>query len=233
MVKLPAKYQNMNQQIAVVIGATGLVGNFVVEELLKDPSFKKIRILVRRPLEITHPKLEVQMVAFNNMDDYTQKFGEGDVIFCCIGTTNKKVKGDKATYSAIDVDIPVNAAGIGISKKFKKYLVVSAIGANESSSNFYLKLKGKMENKLKQFPFERISIFRPSILLGNRKETRPGEKMMQGVLKIVSLLLVGPLRKYRAIDASDVAKAMINQSKKNGQGIHIFEYPDMIRLSRG
>jgi uncharacterized protein YbjT (DUF2867 family) len=228
VIKLPAKYQIMNEQTAVVIGATGLIGNFVVEELLKDNSFTSVRVLVRRSLAMTHPKLQQEIVNFSDLSDYSEKFGNGDVIFCCIGTTQKKVKGDKQAYEKIDFDIPVHAASIGISKNFKKYLLVSAIGANEASSNFYLKLKGRTENALKQFPFQNISIFHPSILLGNRKEIRPGEKIMQRIMKAISFLLIGSLKKYRAIDASDVAKAMVNESKKDRPGIHIFDYAEMM-----
>jgi uncharacterized protein YbjT (DUF2867 family) len=156
----------MNELTAVVIGATGLTGNLVVEELLKDNSFKTVRILTRRNINIHHQKLQHEIVNFNDVDDYAKKFGEGDVIFCCIGTTQKKVKGDRVLYEKIDFDIPVNAAGIGIAKGFKKFLIVSAIGANENSSNFYLRLKGKTENTLKELPFQSLAIFQPSILNG-------------------------------------------------------------------
>ncbi len=220
----------MNQQTAVIIGATGLTGNLLVEELLKDADFKTIRILVRRLVKIIHPKLQQQIVNFDNLNDYTDKFSEGDIIFCCIGTTQEKVKNDKTAYEKIDFDIPVNAARIGISKKFKKYLIVSAIGANENSSNFYLKLKGKTENALKKFPFESISIFRPSILLGERKEFRLGEKIAQVIMEIFFFLFFGLLRKYHPIDASNVAKAMIKQSKNNEPGVHYLEYNEIVNL---
>ena len=103
----------MNKQTAVVIGATGLIGSHVVEELLKDDTFTIVRTLTRKPLTIIHPKLQQRMVNFNDMDDYKEKFGEGDVIFCSIGTTQKKVQGDKAAYNKVDYDIPVNAAQMG------------------------------------------------------------------------------------------------------------------------
>jgi uncharacterized protein YbjT (DUF2867 family) len=184
----------MNDLTAVIIGASGLTGNLVLEELLRDNDFKTVRILVRRTVKIIHPKLEQEIVNFNNLDEYTKKFGEGDVIFCCIGTTQKKVKGDKELYKQIDYDIPINAASIGIAKGFKKFLIVSAIGANENSSNFYVSLKGKIENALKQFHFDSLDIFQPSLLNGNRNETRVLEKMIQGVMDNVSFLFQGPLK---------------------------------------
>ena len=221
----------MNEHIALVIGASGLIGSFVVEELLKDASFKSVRVLVRKNLKINHPKLQQTIVNFNDINDYAEKFRFGDVIFCCIGTTQKKVKGDKVAYEKIDFDIPINAARMGIVNKFKKFLIVSSVGANENASNFYLKLKGKTENALQQFSYESISIFRPSILLGNRKEIRPAEKIMQGITKTISNLFSGSLRKYRAIYASDVAKAMVKESKLDIPGVHIFEYKEMMELA--
>jgi uncharacterized protein YbjT (DUF2867 family) len=220
----------MNEQTAVVIGATGLIGNMVVEELLNDDVFSIVRTLTRKPLTIIHPKLQQKIVNFNDINDYKEKFEEGDIIFCCIGTTQKKVQGDKEAYKKVDYDIPVNAAQIGISRGYKKYLLVSAIGANENSSNFYLQLKGKTENAIKKFSFRSISIFRPAQLLGKRKEYRPAEKILQPVTKFISLFLFGSLKKYRSIHAKDVAKAMVKESKQNNPGIHYFEYTQMMQL---
>ncbi|MEO8962164.1 MAG: semialdehyde dehydrogenase, partial [Ginsengibacter sp.] len=135
-------------------------------------------------------------------------------------------------YTKVDYDIPVNAAEIGISKGFKQFLIVSAIGANENSSNFYLSLKGKTENKLKQFPFISIGIFQPSILNGNRKESRIGERFAQIIMDLISFLLLGPLRKFRSIGANSVAKAMVQASKKQSPGIHYYQYPEMMSLVR-
>jgi uncharacterized protein YbjT (DUF2867 family) len=220
----------MNEQTALVIGATGLIGNFVVQQLLNDDSFGKVRVLVRRKMNIENQKLEQQLVNFDDINDYAEKFGFGDIIFCCIGTTQKQVKGNKELYEKIDFDIPVNAARMGVVNKFKKFLIVSSVGANESSSNFYLKLKGRTENALQQFSFQSISIFRPSILLGNRKEIRPGEKFMQGIMKNLSFLFFGSYKKYRAMYASDVAKAMVKKSKIDEQGIFILDYTAMMEL---
>jgi uncharacterized protein YbjT (DUF2867 family) len=222
----------MNELTAVIIGASGLTGNLVVEELIKDTSFKTVRLLVRKPVTKIHPKLQQQIVDFNDFNDYERKFGEGDVIFCCIGTTQKKVKGDKVEYEKIDHDIPVNAAKIGIAHHFKKFLIISSVGANENSSNFYLKLKGKTENSLKKFPFESLSIFQPSLLNGNRKENRMGETIAQTLMDILSFLLLGPLQKYKAIGANNVAKAMVYESKKQKKGTHYYQYPEMMDMAR-
>lgn len=220
----------MNELTAVVIGASGLTGSYVVEELLKDDAFGIVRIIVRRPVQIIHNKLQQEVMNFSDINNYAQKFGKGDIIFCCIGTTQKKVKGDNAAYEKIDFDIPVNAARIGIAKNYKKFMIVSSVGANENSSNFYLKLKGKTENAISQFKFESICFFRPSMLLGERKELRRGEKILQTGMKVLSLLLFGSLKKYHAINARDVAAAMVKESKQNNPGVHYFEYPEIMNL---
>ena len=222
----------MNEQTAVVIGATGLIGHIVVEYLLKDPAFRKVRILVREKTGLSHAKLEEKIVNFNDMDDYTKKFGKGDVIFSCVGTTQKKVQGDKTAYKKVDFDIPVNAAKIGIENGFKKFMLISSVGADATSKNFYLKLKGETEDALKEFPFENISFFQPSILLGERNEYRSGEQIAKKLMRIFSKLLIGGYKKYRAVDAKDVAAAMINESKKQHPGVHYFEYPEIMKASK-
>ena len=222
----------MNQQTAVIIGASGLIGSHVVEQMLQDDHFVTVRVLVRKKLEFDHPKLQQVLVDFNNINEYSNKFGKGDVIFSCIGTTQKKVKSDKTAYEKIDHDIPVNAARIGITNGFKKFLIVSSVGADPSSSNFYLQLKGKTEDAVKQFSFDSISIFRPSMLLGKRYEYRPFESLLQGSIKLVSFFLFGSLKKYHSIYAKDVAKAMIAESKKTNAGLHIIEYQEILELIR-
>ncbi len=222
----------MNELTAVVLGATGLTGNLLLHELLKDKDFKIVRILVRRNVNIAHPKLQQEIVNFDDIDDYSNKFGEGDVIFSCIGTTQKKVKGDKILYKKIDFDIPVDAARIGISKNFKKFLIVSAIGANATASNFYLRLKGKTENAIKEYPFKSIGIFQPSIINGNRIENRIFEKIAQAIMGLISFSFFGPLEKYKAIGADNIARAMVNESKQKKSGVHYYRYNEMIDLAR-
>ncbi len=220
----------MNEQAAVLLGATGLTGNYLLQELLADDDFRAVRILVRNKLAINHPKLEQEIVDFNNLEDYRLKFGKGDVIFCCIGTTTKKVNGDHAAYKKIDFDIPYNAAMIGISNGFKKFLVISSAGANEHSRNFYLALKGEIENALKAFSFESMSIFRPGQLLGERKELRKGEKILQSATIFISHFLFGSFKKYHSIHGKEVAKAMVAQSKKRTPGFQILGYDEMKNL---
>lgn len=217
----------MEAKTAVLLGATGLIGNHLLQLLLQDDHYSTVRALVRRPLPVIHPKLEVQITNFDDHDNFHRALGKGDTIFCCIGTTMEKVKGDKALYRRIDFDIPVHAAQWGVDNGFSQYLVVSAIGADAKSSNFYLHLKGSMETAIHALPYASLHIFRPSLLLGNREEKRKGEKLAQSIMPALSFMLPGSLKKYRAINATDVAKAMLTAAKSGKAGINVHEYSQM------
>ena len=220
----------MHRKTAVVLGATGLIGQHLVQELLLNEYFSKVRILVRRPLNLNHPKADIQVVNFNDEKDIAARIDIGDVIFCCIGTTRKKVKGNKTEYRKVDYDIPIIVARLGVQHGFNQFLMVSAIGANPVAANFYLQLKGCIEEDITALPFESIHIFRPSILLGIREEFRFGEKIGQGFMKAISFLLLGGWRKYRPIAAADVAKAMVAAANKEIAGVHMYEYDEMQNL---
>jgi uncharacterized protein YbjT (DUF2867 family) len=218
----------MHRKTAVVLGATGLIGQHLIQELLQNDFFKKVRILVRRPIPIEHPKADIQIVNFRDEKDVAAKLDIGDVIFCCIGTTRKKVKGNKTEYRKVDYDIPIIMARLGVQHGFGQFMLVSAIGANPLSSNFYLQLKGCVEEDVAAFPFEAIHIFRPSLLMGKRKEFRLGERIAQALLPAISFLLAGAWRKYRPIQAAQVAHSMISIANAGIPGVHIHEYDDMI-----
>ncbi len=220
----------MQQQTAVVIGATGMIGSIVTQLLLKDDAFKTVRILVRKPLDMQHPKLETVIVDFNNLDDYKNKLGTGDCIFSCIGTTQKNVKGDRNLYRRIDFDIPANAAALGKTAGFSAFLMVSSVGADVKSGNFYLRLKGELEQAVINTGLSSTHIFQPSMLLGKRNEYRLGESIFQSLFKLLSGLLMGSLRKYRAIEGATVAKAMVNAAKQNKQGNLLYLFDDMKTL---
>ena len=196
---------------ATVIGATGLIGSHLLELLLADDNFDSVRILLRRPFDLTHPKLEKKLVDFSDMESFRLALEDSDVIFCAIGTTQKKVKGDKSAYRKVDFDIAVNAAQLGKLCGCETFVLVSAVGANSQSNNFYLKLKGETEEAVKATGIKSIHIVRPSLLLGDRKEFRLGEKMAQWVMPVFSFLIP---KKYRPIHAKKGAEMMINAAKK-------------------
>ena len=209
------------QQVAVVLGATGMVGNLLTQRLLKDPAFSKVRVLVRRSLPFRHPRLEEQLVDFDNGNDIQSKLGTGDRIFSCIGTTRKQVQGDEALYWKIDHDIPVNAATLGKAAGFHTFLLVSSVGANPDTTQFYLQLKGIIEKDIVAQNYRSTHIFRPSMILGRREEKRLGESVLQGTMKAASHLLFGSLQKFKAIQADDIAKAMIAATRQQQPGKHI------------
>ena len=209
---------------ATLIGATGLIGNLLLELLLADEYFDSVRILIRRPMEFTHPKLEKKLVDFTDMESFRLALEDSDVVFCSIGTTQKKVKGDKDAYKKIDYDITVNAARFCKLNGCENFIFVSSVGANSKSNNFYLKLKGEIEEAVKTVGLTNLYIMQPSLLLGNRKESRFGEKIAQWVMPVISFLIPP---KYKPIKAAEVAKAMIYLSKKNLTGIYYSQFKEI------
>ena len=217
----------MAQKTVAVIGTTGLIGSFITGLLKEDTSIETIRLIVRRPITDTHPKVEIKLVNFEDYESLKLAIDGCQSVFCAVGTTQKKVQGDKLAYRKADYDVPVHAARASLETRCDQFLLVSAVGANAKSSNFYLQLKGEVEEAIQKFPIPFISIFRPSMLLGPRKEFRLGEKIGQVASKLVAPLLAGKLKKYKPIEAKDVASAMVNNSKENKPGVTIFEYAEM------
>ena len=215
---------------ALAIGVTGQTGKLLLEQILDDQAFSKLRILVRRAHEQDGPKLETLVVDFNNLPELKNAIGMGDTIFSCIGTTMKQVKGDKALYRTIDFGINVNLAKLTLENGFTRFVLMSAVGANPSSSNFYLRLKGETEAAIAAMPFEAVHIMQPSMLLGQREEHRTGEKFAKNVSKAISPLLWGGLKKYKPIESSMVASAMIAASKLPIKGVHRYGYREMMGL---
>src|ERR1035438_5170421 len=220
----------MHDAIAIVIGATGQTGEKLTEQLLKDNAFQKVRVLARKPIAQTQLKLESVIVNFSNLPELKKAIGKGDIIFSCIGTTMKSVKGDKGLYRNIDFDINVNTAKLGYENGFTRFVLMSAVGANPASSNFYLRLKGETEEAIAAIPFESVHIMQPSMLLGKRKEKRAGEQIAKTLSKALSFLFTGRLKKDKPIESATVAEAMIAASKLPTKGVHRDGYAEMINL---
>ena len=214
---------------ATLVGATGLIGSYLLEELLNDPYFDTVRILIRRPLDITHPKLEKKIVDFNDSDSLLVALSNGDVLFCAIGTTMKKVKGDKEAYRKIDFNIPLKLARFCKMTGCEKFLLVSSAGANSKSRNFYQRLKEETEEAVKSVGLQTVHIMRPSLLLGERKEFRPGENIGKAIMTSLSFLIP---EKYKAIQGKAVAKVMLVLSKKNDEGLFMHENSEIRNLSK-
>ncbi len=214
---------------ATLVGSTGLIGSYLLEELLNDPHFDTIRILIRRPVDITHPKLEKKIVDFNDSDSLLVALSNSDVLFCSIGSTMKKVKGDREAYRKIDFDIPVKLARFCKMTDCEKFILVSSAGANSKSRNFYQRLKEETEEAVKSVGLKTVHIMRPSLLLGERKEFRMGENIGKALMTSLSFLIP---EKYKAIQGKDVAKVMLALSKKNDEGIFVHENTEIRNLSK-
>ena len=214
---------------ATLVGATGLIGSYLLEELVNDSYFDTVRILIRRPIDITHPKLEKKIVDFNDSDSLLVAISNSDVLFSAIGSTMKKVKGDKEAYRKIDFDIPVKLARFCKMTGCEKLILVSSAGANSKSSNFYQRLKGETDEAVKGSGLKTIHIMRPSLLLGERKEFRLGENIGKAVMTSLSFLIP---EKYKAIQGKDVAKVMLALAKKNEEGVFVHENREIRNLSK-
>lgn len=205
---------------AIIVGASGLIGSKLLDVLLSQPDYAEVLIIGRKKTKIKNTKIIQLVVEFEHLDHYAPSI-TGDVIFCCLGTT-KRVTPDLNEYRKIDHDYPLQLAEIAFKNGISQYHLVSAIGANSTSSNFYTKMKGDTEDDIKAVGLKSLHIYEPSVLVGTRKKTRPLERIAIMVMTIISPLLLGRLKKYRAIRALDVAKAMYKQSLKNKPGVFTY-----------
>jgi uncharacterized protein YbjT (DUF2867 family) len=195
---------------AIIIGATGLVGNLILQEVLKDNEFSEVRIFVRRSTGIADPKLKEIINPMNDIVSLSTEI-QGDVLFNALGTTIKQA-GSQKEQQRIDRDLPIAFARIASGNGTKIMLNVSSVGAN-MNGGFYLKTKAEMENGTAEFFRGRIFHFRPSFLIGKRKEFRLAEKIAYGAMKIIDPILSGSYKKFRSMPVDKLAKAMVHLSR--------------------
>ena len=220
-------------RIVTLIGASGLIGGQVLNLLLKDPTIFSIRALVRKALPLTNPKLQQFIINFEHPKEYEPHMAGAEAVFCAVGTTNSKVRGDKDMYKKVDFDIPVFAAKAAAKYGVFSFILVSAVNANpENNRNFYLKLKGVMEEAVCKEHIPSVQIMRPSLLLGHRQEKRFGERIAQVVMPAFNWTLGGESSRFKAIEAADVARAMVAAANAQIKGIRFYEYNDMMELIR-
>jgi uncharacterized protein YbjT (DUF2867 family) len=210
---------------AILFGASGFIGSYLLQELLNNDDYEQITIVVRKPQNTIHPKLKTLIGDFNSLPDLKNSI-VADEIFIALGTTKKQTPNEKEYYQ-IDHDYPVLAAKMAKENGAKSVFVVSSIGANTNSSIFYTKTKGELERDIIALNFEHTHIFEPSMLLGNRSEGRLGEKIFIPIFKLFNPLLVGTLNKYRGIEGKDVAKAMNNATKNQSEIVTIYQWKEM------
>lgn len=209
---------------AIIVGASGLIGSELLKLVSTSDAFNEILLINRRPLSTSDSKIREIVIDFDKLDDISEEIS-GDVIFSCLGTTRGKTP-NAMQYRKIELDYTLNIAKHGLKNGAEQFHYVSSLGADASSSSSYLKLKGEIENRLKELSFNSLHIFQPSFLTGERKENRIAEKLMAPLMSLINPLLVGKLRKFQSIAAEAVAKAMLNQSLKSKVGI--FTYPSDI-----
>src|SRR5210317_2469957 len=213
---------------ALVFGSSGLIGEHLLNQLIKNENYNKIKIFVRSKPEINDPKIEIIKTDFNNLQNHKEDI-KGDDCFFCIGTT-KKNSPDKNEYRRVELHIPKEIAKIAKANSLNSFVFVSSGYADSKSSGDYLKYKGLVEEELKELNFPKLGIMRPSFLLGDRKEKRIGEKIGIFVFKLLSPLFVGPLKKMKHIQSATVAKAMIAITQ-NKVSKTIFESDEIADLS--
>ncbi|MFN0014976.1 MAG: NAD(P)H-binding protein [Saprospiraceae bacterium] len=201
---------------ALLLGASGLVGGHLLDLLLDDPRYDTVVALVRRPLDRQHPKLRQEILDFDQPDPTKLR---GDDLFCALGTTLSKAGSKEAQYR-IDCTYPYETGKLARANGVRQYLLVSSLGANAHSRNFYLRTKGDLEEKLSALEFETFVSARPSFLLGQRTEFRLGERM--GIALAQFFYFIIP-KKYRGIQAAQVAAALIERANAGLHGAHFVE----------
>ncbi|HEY6309121.1 MAG TPA: oxidoreductase [Candidatus Angelobacter sp.] len=227
---------------AVVLGASGLVGGFCLQTLLADSNYAHIVLLSRRALPIaarlngqataTHPtaqpSLTQKIISFESFsaEDFA---GAGDV-FCALGTTIRKA-GSQEAFRRVDLEYPLAAARMAHQAGARQFVLVSSVGADPVSKNFYLRTKGELEQEITRLGFDALHVFRPSLLLGKREEFRLGERATVALAPLLNQVLWGGVRRYRAIPAAAVGKAMVAAAKAGNNGTSIYEYDQIIRLA--
>ncbi len=215
----------MDDRKALLAGATGLIGGHLLNLLLASRPYGEIIALVRRPLDIEHDvtpeggernKATARVVDFDHLEEVSD-LPPIDDVFCCLGSTMKKA-GSKAAFRKVDHDYVVATARLGLAAGARRFLLVSSIGADATSKNFYSRVKGEAEDSVTGLGYSALHVFQPSILMGERDEERPGERLGIAAAGVLNWLMAGPLRRYRGIRPETVAAAMIGAACHPGGG---------------
>jgi uncharacterized protein YbjT (DUF2867 family) len=216
-------------KIALIAGATGLVGGFLLKTLLEAPDYTRVYALTRRPFGKEHPKLANRVVVFNRMAEQLKGLVAQDA-YCCIGTTIAEA-GSQEAFRAADVDAVLLFARAARAAQVSRFVVVSSVGAGSQSKKFYLRTKGEMEEAVTDLGFTSVDILQPSLLLGPRKALRPLEITGRIFAPLINPLLTGPREAYRAIPAQTVARAMLGASRRGGRGVYRYTYAAIRQLA--
>lgn len=220
----------INARVALIAGTTGLVGSLLVRELLECPAYERVISVVRRSSGIDHPKLDERVIDLGQLESL--ELPHIDDMFCALGTTIKTA-GSQQAFRRVDLDYPVMLARKAKSAGAQTAAVMSSVGANETSSNFYLRTKGEMERQVEEIGFPSLYFFRPGVIVGDRNEHRPGERFGIVVSKLLVPLLIGPFCKFRSAEATMIARAMMNSALSGNSGKQICEFGKIAALAKG
>jgi uncharacterized protein YbjT (DUF2867 family) len=212
---------------ALIVGATGLVGGFLLDGLLKSSLYREVRVVARRSVDRAHVKLTEVVADFDQLEDVAMRFGVDDV-FCCLGSTIKKA-GSEAAFRKVDHDYVSTMARLTRAAGARRFLLVSSIGADSASANLYLKVKGDAERSVEACGFPALHVFRPSLLTGPRQEHRRAERAATVAMRFVVPLLTGGLRRYRPVHARTLASAMLAAAELGADGYHVYRFDDIVR----
>lgn len=213
---------------ALVVGGSGLVGRFCLQALLDDAAYESVISVGRRAVsDLTHPKLQQKVLPLESIASLELRRVHD--VFCALGTTIRKA-GSQQAFRQIDHELPLAVAKHALKFGAEQFVLVSSVGADSGSENFYLRTKGELEDAVKALPFWAVHLLRPSLLLGRRAESRPLESAFIGLGSLLQFLCVGPLRPYRPISAMAVGRAMVGAALDEGRGCSVYEYDGIMRL---
>jgi len=219
----------MSSRTAAVLGASGLVGGFCLRTLVDDPDYTRVLTFGRRELPpLTRAKVTQRVADLGSLT--AEDFREVQDVFCALGTTIRKA-GSQAAFRGVDLELPLRAAHEAWRAGAEQFVVVSSVGADAGSKNFYLRTKGELERELSRLPFRAIHILRPSLLIGKRQEFRLGESIAMKIAPALDLLTLGPWRKYHSMPAQIAGKAMVGAAKQPKNGTLVYEYDGIVNLA--
>lgn len=215
---------------ALLVGNTGLTGAFCQEYLIENTAYSKVVTFGRRNVNVKSEKHVHHLIDFRSLNNYRELF-KGDDLYLCLGTTIDKA-GSKEAFYAVDFEMNNEIARISAENDVKQLLLVSAVGADSDSIFFYNRVKGELEDAVKKMKFWAIHIFQPSILIGEREETRTLESIGQTLARGVDRLLGNWMSKYQPVEAKDLAKAMVAQAQRIKEGIHIYSSNEINKIAK-
>lgn len=213
---------------ALLLGATGLVGGHLLDRLLEDEGYARVTVLGRRRIDRDHPRLRQVVADLDRMEEHAEAFAV-DHVFCCLGTTIRAA-GSQQAFRRVDFDYVAQSARLAARQGARRYLLVTAAGANPRSRVFYSRVKGEAEDAVRAQALDGVVILRPSLILGDRAERRTAEDLAQRIAPVMNRLLIGPLRRYRAVRADVIARAMARMAKESAPGVRVVESDEIQRM---